>query len=201
MVRSFIDERREMVKIAKLMLERRRTNSAGGNFAMQVDDELMLISPSLMSERKHCDLDISDFMLVDFDLNVIEGEGKLSRESLMHALILKNFDNIGATIHAHPFHCMPFIAQAKPIPSMTEATLGRGTVECIDYKKAYSEELSRAVYEYFEDRRELAQKKPLGMIMPLHGVCVTGPNIYMAYSMLERIECDAYCYLMRNNVQ
>ena len=201
MVRSFIDERREMVKIAKLMWERRLTNSAGGNFAMQVDDELMLISPSLMSERKHCDLDISDFMLVDFDLNVIEGEGKLSRESLMHALILKNFDNIGATIHAHPFHCMPFIAQAKPIPSMTEATWGRGTVECTDYKKAYSEELSRAVYEYFEDRRELAQKKPLGMIMPLHGVCVTGPNIYMAYSMLERIECDAYCYLMRNNVQ
>ena len=38
MVRSFIDERREMVKIAKLMWERRLTNSAGGNFAMQVDD-------------------------------------------------------------------------------------------------------------------------------------------------------------------
>ena len=199
MIKSYIEERKEMVKVAQMMWDRRLTNAAGGNFAMKVDENLMLISPSMMSERKHCTLELTDFMLVDFDLNIIEGDGKLSRESLMHALILKNFNNIGATIHAHPFYCMPFVAQAKPIPNVTEATMGRGYVECIEYKKAYSDELSRAVYQYFDDRRELAERKPLGMIMPLHGVCVTGPNIYMAYSMLERIECDAFCTLMRNN--
>lgn len=198
--KSYTDERKEMAKIARLMWDRRLTNAAGGNFAMQVDDDKMLISPSLMSERKHCELEPSDFMLVDFDLNILQGDGKLSRESLMHALILKNFENIGATIHAHPFYCMPFVSQAKPIPNVTEATLGRGYVECIEYKKAYSEELSRAVYQYFEDRHELAEKKPMGMIMPLHGVCVTGPNIYMAYSMLERIECDAFCTIFKNNI-
>ncbi len=185
--------REEMAVTAKQMWDRRLTNAAGGNFAVQVDENLMLISPSMMSEHKHCDLRPEDFMLVDFDLNIISGDGKLSRETLMHALILSRFENIGATIHAHPFHCMPYVAQAKPIPNVTEATLGRGYVECIEYQKAYSDELSRAVYQYFEDRHELAEKKPLACIMPLHGVCVTGPSIYMAYSMLERIECDAYC--------
>ena len=200
MLKSYIDERKEMATIAKLMWDRRLTNAAGGNFAMQVDEDKMLISPSMMSENKHCVLHPCDFMLVDFDLNILEGDGKLSRESLMHALILKNFDNLGATIHAHPFWCMPFVSQGKAIPNVTEATKGRGYVECIPWKKAYSEDLSRTVYEYFLERKELAERKPLGMIMPLHGVCVTGPSIYMAYSMLERIEGDAFCTLMRNNV-
>ncbi len=201
MYNDYLDMRKEMALVAKMMWERRLTNAAGGNFAVQVDEDKMLISPSMMSERNHCYLDPWDFMLVDFDLNILEGHGKLSRESLMHALILKNFDNIGATIHAHPFYCMPFVAQAKPIHNCTEATLNRGYVECIEYQKAYSDELSIEVYNYFEKRRDLAQVKPLGMIMPLHGVCVTGPNIYMAYSMLERIEGDAFCSLMKETVE
>ncbi len=197
---DYAEMRDEMVITAQQIWDRRLTNAAGGNFAVKVEVDRMLISPSMMSEHKHCRLQPEDFMLVDFDLNIISGEGKLSRESLMHALILKNLENVGASIHAHPFHCMPFVAQSKPIPNVTEATLGRGYVECIEYHKAYSDELSIAVYEYFEKRRELAKAKPLACIMPLHGVCVTGPSIYMAYSMLERIECDAYCTIVRNTI-
>ena len=192
--------RDEMVITAKNIWDRRLTNAAGGNFAVQVDDDKMLISPSMMSEYRYCQLDPGDFMLVDFDLNILYGEGPLSRESLMHALILKNFSNIGATIHAHPFWAMAFVAQAKPIPNVTEGTMGRGFVECIDFYKAYSDELSTAVYQYFEKRRELAMKKPLGVIMPLHGVCITGSNLFMAYSMLERVECDAFCNIMKKIV-
>ena len=118
----------------------------------------------------------------------------------MHVLILSHFKEIECTIHAHPFYCMPFVAAAKPIPNLTEATMGRGYVECIPYTKAYTEELSRNVYQYFEDRRELAQRKPIACIMPLHGVCVSGPNIYLAYSMLERIETDAYIATVRGNI-
>lgn len=195
---DYAEMRDEMVITAQQIWDRRLTNAAGGNFAVQVEEDRMLISPSMMSEHKHCCLKPEDFMLVDFDLNILSGDGKLSRESLMHALILKNFENIGATIHAHPFHCMPYVAQSKPIPNVTEATMGRGYVECIEFHKAYTDELSRAVYEYFEERHDLAEKKPLACIMPLHGVCVTGPSIYMAYSMLERIECDAYCNTVRN---
>lgn len=190
---SYIELREEMCKVAKLMWERRLTNAAGGNFAVRADDNRVLISPSLMSEQKHCDLRPEDFLLIDYDENILEGTGKLSREGLMHVLILKNFKEIGCTIHAHPFYCMPFVAKSAPIPNLTEATMGRGYVGCIEYTKAYTPELSMNVYQYFEDHRELAMKKPIGVILPLHGVVVSGPNIYLAYSMLERIECDAFC--------
>ena len=188
--------REEMTLVARMMWERRLTNAAGGNFAVRVEPGKILVSPSLMSERRHCYLRPEDFLLIDYDQNILEGMGKLSRETLMHVLILSNFKEIGCTIHAHPHHCMPFVALAKPIPAMTEATDGRGNVECIPWTKAYTEELSRNVYKYYEDRRDLAIKKPIGCIMSRHGVVVSGPDIYMAYSMLERIETDAYCALM-----
>ena len=190
---SYLEMREEMVIVARLIWERRLTNAAGGNFAVRVDDNRILISPSLMAEKKHCILKPEDFLLIDYEQNILEGRGQLSREGLMHVLILQNFQEIGCTIHAHPFYCMPFIATGKPIPSLTEATMGRGDVGCIEWTKAYTPELSTNVYNYFEEKRELATKKPIGMIMPKHGVVVSGPDIYMAYSMLERIECDAFC--------
>ena len=195
---SYMDLRKEMVTTARLMWERRLTNAAGGNFAVRVEDNRVLISPSMMSEEKHCVLNPEDIILIDYKENILEGSGKLSRESLMHILILQNFREIGCTIHAHPFYCMPFVAKSKPIPSMTEATMGRGDVGCIKWTKAYTEELSRNIYAYFEERRELAVKKPIGVIMPLHGVVVSGGDIFKAYSMLERIECDAYCATVQN---
>jgi len=197
---SYIEIREEMCVVAKNMWERRLTNAAGGNFAVRVENNRILITPSLMSEHKHCVLRPEDLLLIDYDQKILEGEGKLSRESDMHIKLLRDFRNIGATIHAHPFYCMPFVAQAKNIPNVTEATLGRGEVGCIEYTKAYTPELAENVARYFEEHRELAERKPIGVILPLHGVVVSGPDIYLAYSMLERIECDAFCTIVKNMI-
>ena len=195
---SYLEIREEMCLTAKLMWERRLTNAAGGNFAVRVAENRILVTPSLMSERKHCCLSPEDILLIDYQENVLEGTGKLSRETDMHIKLLAGFTNIGATIHAHPFYCMPYVAFYKPIPNVTEATMGRGYVECIEWTKAYTPQLAENVYKYFDARRELAEKKPLGMILPLHGVVVSGPDIYGAYSMLERIEADAFCGICKN---
>ena len=195
---SYMETRTEMVTTARLIWERRLTNAAGGNFSVRVAENRILISPSMMSEEKHCMLNPEDFLLIDYEQNILEGSGKLSRETVMHVLLLKNFSEIGCVIHAHPFYCMPFVIKSKPIPSLSEATMGRGDVGCIKWAKAYTEELSRNVYGYFEEHRELASKTPIAVIMPLHGVVVSGGDIYKAYSMLERIECDAYCATVQN---
>lgn len=195
---SYMEMREEMCITAKNIWDRRLTNAAGGNFAVRVDDNRILITPSLMSERKHCCLKPEDILLIDYEENILEGEGKLSRESDMHILMLSCFENIRSTIHAHPFHCMPYIAFGKPIQNVTEATMGRGVVEVIPYTKAYTPELAQKVYEYFDARRELAERKPLGVIQEKHGIVVTGPDLYMAYSMLERIEADAYCGIAKS---
>lgn len=194
---SYMEMRREMCVTAQNMWNRRLTNAAGGNFAVRVDENRILVTPSLMSERKHCQLEPEDILLIDYDENILEGNGKLSRETTMHVNLLSDFHYIGATIHAHPFYCMPFVAFSQPIPNVTEATMGRGYVGCIPWTKAYTEALATNVHAYFAERRELAERKPIGMILPKHGVVVSGPDIYGAYSMLERIEADAFCVLAK----
>ena len=44
---SYYEMRQEMVQVAKMMWDRRLTNAAGGNFAVRVDKDKMLISPSM----------------------------------------------------------------------------------------------------------------------------------------------------------
>ena len=76
----------------------------------------------------------------------------------------------------------------------------RGPVECIPYTQAYTKNLHEEVYKYFDERRELAEKYPIAAIMPLHGVVVSGADLFMAYSMLERIEADAICNIFKNAI-
>ncbi len=194
----FLEERKALKEIVKLMFDRRLTNAAGGNLAVQVAPNKILVSPSMMAEHKRCELELNDFILIDFDGNVLMGDGAVSRETEMHLGLLKRFDYIGACIHAHPQYCMVYASQSKPIPSVTEATMKKGDCGAIPFTKAYTPELAQNIFKYFESMEEKANEMPLGVVMPLHGVLCTGSNLNTAYCMLERLETDAMCGILKN---
>lgn len=197
MTYTFKREREELLGIVHNMWNRQLTNAAGGNLALQVEEDRILVSPSMMSEHHRCNISPDDFLLIDFAGNVLETNGGIvSRETAMHISLLKNFDYITASIHAHPKYCMVFASQHKAVPSMTEATMKKGEASgVIPYTKAYTPELAANIYAYFNNNREKAEKMPLGLILPLHGVLCTGDTLSGAYSMLERMETDAVCAL------
>jgi L-fuculose-phosphate aldolase len=196
---QYLETRLQLKKIAKAMWDRKLTNAAGGNFAVRVAEDRILISPSMMSEFGMCDLDANEFLLIDYQGNVLEGSGRLSRETQMHILLLSRFNYIRCTIHAHPQFCMVFASQSKPIKTVTEATFKRG--ECfgvVEQARAYSKELAEHVYRYFDERRELAERVGIGCILPMHGVVVSGDSLMSAFSCLERMETDAICNLFKS---
>lgn len=199
---QYLETRKQMQKVAKSMWDRKLTNAAGGNFAVKVAANRILISPSMMSEHCMCELDVDEFLLVDYQGNILEGRGKLSRETEMHTRILSGFNYIKCTIHAHPQFSMVFATQSKPIKTVTEATIKRGDYfGVIDPAPAYSKQLADNVYKYFDDRRDLAEKIGIGCIMPLHGVVVSGDSLMSAFSCLERMETDAICNLFKNMIR
>ena len=196
---QYEDVRCQMKKVARAMWDRKLTNAAGGNFAVKVAEDRILISPSMMSETKMCELEPEDFLLVDMQGNLLEGSGKLSRETRMHILLLSGFRSIKCTIHAHPQFAMVFASQAKPIKTVTEATMKRGEYfGVIEQANAYSLQLAENVYKYFDERRELAEKIGIGCIIPMHGVVVSGDSLMSAFSCLERMETDAICNIFKN---
>lgn len=196
---QYLETRIQMQKVAKTIWDRKLTNSAGGNFAVKVDENRILISPSMMSENCMCELEVDDFLLIDYQANILEGKGKLSRESVMHTMLLSKFNYIKSTIHAHPQFCMVYAAAGKPIKTVTEATLKRGDYfGVIEHADAYTPELAMNVYKYFDQNRDLAEKIGIGCIMPLHGVVVSGNSLMAAFSTLERMETDAICNIFKN---
>jgi L-fuculose-phosphate aldolase len=196
---QYIETRSQMKKVAKAMWDRRLTNAAGGNFAVRVADNRILISPSMMSEISLCELELEDLLLIDYQGKVLEGKGKLSRETEMHIMLLSGFNYVKCTIHAHPQFCMVFASQSKPIKTLTEATVKRGEYfGVIEHAPAYSKQLAENVYKYFDEHREMAEKIGIGCIMPRHGVVVSGDSLMSAYSCLERMETDAICNIFKN---
>ena len=187
-----------MCEIARLLWERHLTNAYGGNFAVRAGESSFLVTPSMMAEEKHCRLLPDDLMLVGFDGAIVEGAGRLSRETDMHAALLKAFPSVGAVIHAHPQNCMVFAAAGRPIPSVTEATEKQGSAGLVEFAPMCTPEMSANVLDYFEKRRALTETMPLACILPRHGVVVTGMNLNNAFTMLELIETDAYCALNLN---
>ncbi|MDD2504635.1 MAG: class II aldolase/adducin family protein [Clostridia bacterium] len=140
-------------------------------------------------------------MLVgDYGLNIMEGEGIVSRECRMHSLMLKNIPEIGAVIHAHPEYTMVYVSACKPIPSVTEATQKMGDCQLIEQAKAYSQDLADHVYDYFKDKRELLTRTGLCALLPLHGTVAVGKHLEQAFSVVERIECDAKCNIFRKMI-
>ncbi len=193
---QYMEERRKLLQIVSDLWERRLTNAAGGNCAMRVDDNRVLVSPSMMSEHKHCRIGIEEPLLIDYDCNILEGTGKFSREGRMHALILKNIPEVGGVIHAHPFYTMVYVAACKPIPQVTEATLKMGDTGLIHQAKAYSMELAENAYEYFLPKREQLKITGLCGLLPYHGTVAVGKHIEQAFSVVERVEGDAVCNLL-----
>lgn len=193
---QYMRERGEMLDIIHDLWERRLTNAAGGNCAMRVAENRVLLSPSRMSEDKHCRIAAEEILLTDDALNVLEGTGKLTREARMHTLILHNIPEVGGVIHAHPFYTMVYVAAAKPVPHVTEATLRMGDTGVIHQAKAYSAELAENAFEYFKPRREQLKTTGLCGILPYHGTVAVGKNIWQAFSVVERVEADALCNLM-----
>ena len=149
-----------------------------------------------MSENRRCVLDLEDILLVDFNMNILEGQGTLSRESDMHIMLLKNFDSITASIHAHPRYCMVFACAEKPIPNISEATSKMGPCECLPFVTGCTPELAHAVNDYYETRREFLKSRGCGVILAKHGIVTVGSSLNKAYNIVERLENDALCNLL-----
>ena len=188
-------ERNLLCQVIKNLWERRLTNASGGNLSIRLSDSQILITPTLMAENKFCALEPQDLLVIDYEGNLLDGNGGLSRETSMHTGLYKEFDSVNAVIHAHPFNCMPFAAFESPIESFTEATNMQGSVELIEQAEMCTPELTANVISYYKERETILKKYAVAGIMPKHGIVVAGQNVNKAYAYLECIECDAYCAL------
>lgn len=184
----YLEERMKMCTIVKMMFDRFQTNAAGGNLSLKVSEEHIIMTPTLMSQNYHCDLSPFQILVIDKDLNIIEGEGSLTREINMHMACYEEDPEIKCVIHGHAKESMVWASMGRNMPNVTEATQKLGEIKCLEYKPATTEELAKSVKNYMEKRDKL----PVAILLERHGVLIADKSLEKAYDMVERLEYNAY---------
>ncbi len=197
----YLEERKQLCEVARTMFDRNLTNAAGGNISVRLNEQHILMTPTLMSQRKFCRLKPEEILVLDYNLNIIEGEGGLTRESNMHLGVLKEIPLANAVIHAHPKYAMVYACLGLEMPIYYEACEKLQEIITLPFGKACSEELAEIATNYFKGRKDEMASHAIAALLNKHGILVADKDLYKAYDMLERIETNAYVALQAKSFE
>ena len=183
----------------RLMFARRLTDLAGGNISARVG-EMIYISPRYAGSRFHWDLSPTDLVSGRWADDDIAGEPNFSREGWSHLYIYRNFPDVQAVIHAHPFHVMPFAAQCIPMEPVLEATQKFGLIEPTQSAPAHTRDLAEHVLAAMQGKEDKMRKQAAVVMIPYHGIICAGKEFYMTLDAVERVNTNAYCLLARKTL-
>lgn len=184
----YANERKELSDIVRKMFDRYETNTAGGNVSVRMNDEHIIMTPTHMSQKYHCDLSPYQILVVDMDENIVEGDGGITREINMHMACYKQNREIGCVLHGHALNSMVFATMGLNMPNLTESTQKFGEIPCLEFAPATSHELAEKVRIYMENHNKITN----AILLNSHGVLITDTDLTKAYDNLGRLEYNAY---------
>ncbi|HQZ20328.1 MAG TPA: L-ribulose-5-phosphate 4-epimerase [Trichococcus flocculiformis] len=170
-----LEQLKEEVFQANLELpERGLIKYTWGNVsAVDREKGLFVIKPSGVG---YDDMKESDMVVCDFDGNVIEGDLNPSSDMPTHAVLYKEFPEIGAVVHTHSTWATIWAQAGLDVPAMgtTHADTFYGTVPCARFltqaeiDRGYEEETGNAIVETFRERGIKPMEVP-GVLLHGHG--------------------------------
>ncbi len=180
--------------IGRRMFERRLTDMSGGNISVR-DHETIYITPRYSGGKKNWQLDPEDILSGPVDTDEVLNHPLFSREGKAHVAIYRNFPDVTAVVHAHPFHVLPFCVAERSIPPVLESTEKFGVVECVPSARAHSRELAENVVAGLRGKEDRIRTQAAAVLLPRHGIIVAGKDLYAAIDAVERIDWNAWCIL------
>jgi len=199
MEQKMLAQARELIaEVGAIMFERKLTDLAGGNISMRVEDKIAM-SPSYAGTRKFWRLKPEEVLVLDLQGNLLEGEGKISREAPVHIKLLSSFYPQGqAVIHAHPRNILVFCAARQVIPPVLENTIKFGEIKLAEYARGgvQNRQLAENVYKALCGQEKRMAGQAAAVMVPWHGLFAVGKDLYAVMDAVERIETNARCILM-----
>jgi L-fuculose-phosphate aldolase len=189
--------RAHIAEIARLIYDRRLSDSAGGNISQRAADGNIYMSPRYAGSRLHWQLRPEDIVCVAPTGERLEGDGELSREFRMHLAIYTTFPECSGVCHAHPHHILVFASAERSLPPTSEQTDKYGTIPLTRFAKAHTNDLAEVVIEALRPQREKLQKHAIACLLPRHGITIAGRDLNDAYDALERLDGSAKIWIDR----
>ena len=186
MLTTWQTERQAVADAARDMAAMGLVTGTSGNVSMRLDQsgngiELMAITPS---GRPYERLTAGDVVVVDFEVEPVEGELTPSSESLLHVAIYKARPEVGAVIHTHSVFSSALAVARLEIPAVIdEVTISLGgPIRVSRYAFPSTQELADHVCAALEDRQ--------AALISNHGAVSVGRDLEEALevsTLLERV--------------
>jgi len=170
------------------MIEEGLTVGTWGNFSVRDPETgLIYITPSAMNYQ---DIDCEDIVVLDTDLNLVEGKRVPSVEKGMHVSVYKTREDVNAVIHIHPKYSTVLGVNGMELPGISEdfvQIIGDKMI-CSDYALPGTPELAVNAVKGLGKRN--------GVLLPNHGALVVGPNMPKTLTACHVVEKTAHIYIM-----
>ncbi len=186
---DFYALKQQIVETAQTLVHKGYLMATGGNLSLRVfHREAFAITPSNYDYMK---MKPDDVCVLDFDLNVIEGELKPSVEAAMHGAVYQTRKDVNAVIHTHQVYTSALTLIKSPIPALFDEQarfLGR-RVDIIPYAPSGTSLLKNMVAKYVKNHNN-------AYMMQNHGALILGHDLERAVHNVEILEKCALAYLL-----
>ncbi len=178
-----------IVDSGKTMLDEGLTVGTWGNIsARDPETGLVYISPSGMDYRE---IKASDIVVLDLDLNVVDGERVPSIEKETHIAVYRSRPDVNAVIHTHPLYSTALGVSGMELPAVSEdfAQIVGDKIVCSVYALPGTKELSENVTIGLGEERN-------AVLLPNHGTLCTGEDMKTALTVCHVVEKSAHIYIL-----
>lgn len=185
MTKSVKELKEEIIKYGKLAEEKNLTPGVSGNMSARCGDKILITS----SGSANGYLSEDDFVLIDFDGNVIEGKKKPSSEKLLHCAFYKMRSDVDYIIHMHSPYLSSFASAGIALdePIMAENVFYFGKIPLAEYGLPSSMDLVNKTAKFFDEYD--------AVLMANHGFIVGDKTIHDAFLKLTLAESYAQVVL------
>ncbi len=186
---QFDTHKQQIVAACRVLVERGYLTATGGNVSLRVTGQkAFVITPSNYDYSK---MSAADVCVLDFDLELLEGEQKPSVESGMHAAVYQARPDVHAVIHTHQVYASALALIDAPIPALFDEQarfLGR-SVEIIPYAPSGTGFLRKKIVKQIRNHHN-------AYIIQNHGVLCFGHDLERAVHNVEILEKCSLAYLL-----
>ena len=187
-------QRQELLSASQAMLDRGLVTGTAGNASVRLsgndawsnaENAAFIVTPSSVHYES---LQLDDLVVVNSDIEPLNGDSIPSTESLLHHAIYTARPDVQAIMHTHSTFATVAGIAGRPIrPVIDELVVYvGGAVDVAEYGEPGSEELAEFVV--------VALAEKAACLLPHHGMCAVGSSASQALEICTLVEKAAQIY-------
>ncbi|MEY3735722.1 MAG: hypothetical protein RLZZ624_781 [Cyanobacteriota bacterium] len=192
MAAADLEERRELVAVARRMNASGINQGTSGNLSLRIPGGLLITPSSLPYEQ----MEPADLVALDLSGQPLPGADapshparRPSSEWRLHADILASRPELQAVLHCHSIHATALACHGRRIPPFhyMTAVAGGDDIRCAPYATFGTAELSQLAVQALHERQ--------ACLLAQHGQVTVGSTLDQALRLAIEVETLAWMYL------